>query len=622
MLTTVGKLLVNDALPAGLRSDTRVLDKKALSELLHEVSLQHPDEYREIVRRLGEIGREAAQSTGGYSFGLRHLRQTAPAAAARVRLQEKIEKTLDNAALTEKQKQERIIAAADELRATEVKEIFEQSLAEGNPLAKQILGASRGGPAGLASLRGSDLLYVDHRDNVIPIPVLRSYSQGLSPAEYWSAAYGARKGVVDTKLATADAGFLAKQLAQIAHRLVVVGPDAEKEPDTLRGLPVDVDDPDNDGALLAAPVGGYKRNTVLTPKILADLKNRGTRRVLVRTVIASPLADGVYGRDVGLREFSRLPVTGETVGLTAAQALGEPLSQSMLSSKHSGGVRGATAKSVSGFEFINSLIQIPKTFKGGAVHAELDGRVSRVEDAPAGGKYVVIDGQNHWVSADMVLRVKPGDTVEAGDVLSEGIPNPALIVRHKGIGEGRRYFIKTFKEAMNSCGLKAHRRNVELLARGLINHVRLTQERDDGVPDDVVSYSQLESNYKPRQDFRLIPPKGAVGQYLERPYLHHAIGARVKPSMLKDLEEFGIDQIAVHPDPPPFQPEMIRGMANLQHDPDWVTRMFGSGLKKGLLSAVHRGGTSTVEGTSFVPGLARGKGFGQAGILGAAEAKP
>ena len=85
--------------------------------------------------------------------------------------------------------------------------------------------------------------------------------------------------------------------------------------------------------------------------------------------------------------------------------------------------------------------------------------------------------------------------------------------------------------------------------------------------------------------------------------------------MLKDFDAFGVSSVDVHEEEPPFEPQMVRGMQNLQHDPDWVTRMFGSGLKSSLLRGVHRGGTSTTEGTSFVPGLAKAVDFGRTGII-------
>lgn len=761
--TTLGQLLVNNALPPELRNYDRVLDKKGVDALLRQVAEKYPDKYRDVSHALSVVGRDAAQSSGGNSFGLQALKRTLKADEDRKVLKQDLFRILADPKIPDDKKDDALVARIGKLAKTQQEEIYQESLKEGNPLAYQVISGARGSKMNLASLRGSDLLYVDHRNRVIPFPILRSYSQGLAPAEYWAGSYGARAGMAQAKFAVRDAGFLSKVLTQTVHRLLVSDLDEPGEPKTLRGLPVDIEDGDNEGALLAAPAGSYGRNTVLTPKILADLKKQGIKRLLVRSpTVGGPEDGGVYARDVGVREFGRLPVRGELPGIAAAHALAEPISQSQLclaegtlvrmadwsekpieqirpgewvfgsdtdgnlrpvrvvrtynnglkecvrtvfglaalvstpdhkilakvgsnepaispvglpasefaaartgspvtfvsrqsqeacgelptydievdhpdhlfvlanglivsnSAKHSGGVAGAGASQLaSGFPLINALIQSPKVFPSGAAHAEVDGTVSHVEAAPTGGQYLWIEGKRHHIPHGFALKVKPGDQVEAGDVLSEGNPNPAKIVEHKGVGEGRRYFVKAFKDAITGTGAHAHRRNVELLARGLVNHVRLTEEMGDYVPDDVVQYSALEHAYKPREGFQTLEPKRATGKYLERPYLHYSIGTRVRPSVVKELEEFGVTNVDAHDDPPPFVPEMIRGMANLSHDPDWMTQMYGSGLKGSLLKSTHRGASSSTEGTSFVPGLARSADFGQTGkVLPPNPAKP
>lgn len=1386
--TTVGQLLVNEALPEDLRNYKRTLDKKELSNLLTQLAEKHPDQYREVSHALANIGRRVAYRTGGNSFGVRHLRPSPAAVKIRQQIAKELQAIEADDSLTDDQRENKIIATVGRLSETQAKDIYDEQLAADNPLAKQVLSGSRGNPMNLASLLGSDMTYVDHRGRPLPIPVLKSYAQGLSPAEYFAGSYGARAGIIDTKfclfaetqvlmadftakaikdvkpgemvmgadhqgrltptrvsrlfvngdrpcyryvfrkgssrktesfrelIATEDhevlaqirdsqprkiqtgpryvssplplrratfrkdptrnvyvatpikraaitgavnehrallaglmlgdgnmttgqyslscadselltdvkdylrglnlelsetdyytkilkqltsdnderqliaglwygyrnkakqwlretlgecyahektlpanvyqwddesvgwllsglfatdgcvelrkdgcslrlrltscalvketqrllelrlgiwtsalkripkekldnaindqhgfeinhpesirrfaemvplvgskkhllakglkrlsksprsheigfkvisreflgllptydlevehpdhlfalanglivansvakAGFLGKQLAQISHRGVVAALDADGdgEPDALRGYPVDVDDNDNEGALLAVAAGPYPRNTTLTPKVLADLRRRGQKKILVRSPIVGGPEDGsLYARDVGVREFGRLPAAGENPAMTAAQSLSEPLSQSLLclaegtsvlmadgshkaiedvrpgdwvmgadktgqafpsrvlnvfdngerecvrtsfrwlrsigvdnkihlesttdhkilavtrksscsgevfngvkrllpvgepgkyfaavlphqyapvergydnralliglllgdgcytesvgatnfscadpllvrelqsyleslnlrltklkghahyyrfssitdeldrdpvtgrvlpglrnpaavclaefgmsgkyahekeipaelfeastdtvrmllsgliitdgtiylakngkphggfgstslilcdqvrqllarhfgiyatrihsqeqgrkrplysftvtqyqamqkffaslhmfgdkrlrveswrnsyspdiaspyprcsrvaqepiglrrtydlevdnedhlfvlsnylivsnSSKHSSGVAGAGAgKTATGFDAINALIQIPKTVKGGAAHAEADGLVSSIADAPAGGKYVTIDGQRHYVAEGFDLKVKPGDRVEAGDVISEGLPDPSLVVKHKGVGEGRRYFVDAFRRAFKDAGLRGHRRNIELLARGLINHVQLTDELGDYAPDDVVPYQAIEAMYQPRDGHRNLDVRSALGNYLEKPYLHYSVGTKVRPSVVKDLQDFGIKHVLAHRDPPPFQPQMVRGMYNLQHDPDWVTRLYGSGLKSSLLDSAHRGGVSDEAGSSFVPGLAKGVNFGYVG---------
>lgn len=613
--TTIGRLLVNETLPEDMRSENRVLDKQGIKELLRELAQKHPEKYRKTAERLNNIARRAAYMSGGYSFGLEDLRKAPAAKDIGLKIKQKLSKILEDPKLSDEQRESLVVRTVGAFSKEQQNRIFDESWAEHNPLAMQIVSGTRGNKMNLASLRGSDMLYTDHHDNVIPLPVLSSYSEGLSPAEYWAGAYGARKGTVATKLATANAGFLNKQVNQIAHRLLVSGLDAEDLPDTLRGFPVDVDDEDNEGTLLAADTGPYKRNTVLTPKIMRDLKRRKFGRVLIRSPIVGGAPDGgLYARDVGIRETGDFPRKGSLVGLTAAQALGEPLAQSQLSSKHSGGVSGEE-QALSGFDLINALIQVPKQFKAGAAHSQLDGKVEEVKPGPAGGQLVSINGERHYIGPGYALRVKKGDVVEAGDVISEGTPNPAEVVKHKGVGEGRKYFIKAYRDAYRDAGLRANRRNVELLARGLINHVRLTEEMHDFVPDDVVSYSALERNWSPRPEAQSLEPKRAIGRYLERPYLHYSIGTKIRPSVVKELNDFGVAEVETHTDPPPFEAQMVRGMANIQHDPDWMVRLYGSGQKKSLLSAVHRGASSTDQGTSFVPGLAKAVDFGRTGLV-------
>lgn len=773
--TSLGRLLVEDALPEDLR-DFGALDKKGISALLSKVAQKHPERYAEISHRLSNIGRQAATEFGGYSFGLEHLKKTEAAKKHEQQLRAEYKQILDDDTLSDAQRHERILTAAQKHQQPQIDEGYAEAVKANNPLAMQVLSGSRGSKANLNSLLGSDMLYSDNQDRSIPLPIFNGYAHGLSPVEYGTGMYGARKGVVDTKMAIARAGFLGKVLAQVSHRLVVTDHDSETaDPD--RGLPVDVADHDSVGGLLARTTAGYPRDTVLTPKILAHLKAKGHARILVRspTVGGSP-EGGVYAKDVGMREFGTLPGRGSAVGMTAAQALAEPVSQGTLGSKHclmrgtqirmadgstkaierirpgdwvlgadtnrmtfpvrvldrfdnglrecyrttfspayrcgeettvestldhkmlcsrqvsgqqdeesnyvprmlpigqvsrnfyahqtaeaairytakgyddyrlvrrgqtkignrptydlhvdhpdhlfvlanglivsnSGGVSGQ-GKVTSGFEYINRLIQVPGHFAGGAAHAGNDGIITGIEDAPAGGKHVWVDQDRHHVQSGADVTVKRGQKVEAGDLLSTGQPDPDQWVAHKGIGEGRRYFTDLFGKTMADAGIKGHRRNIELLARGLINHVRLTDEFHGHSPGDILPYSTIEHLWEPREGHRVVAPKRALGSYLEKPVLHYSIGTKVKPSVARDLEEFGIKEVTAHPEPPPFNAEMIRGMDSLRHDPDWQVRMYGSGLKSGLLESVRRGGVSDEAGTSFVPALAGAVDFGKVG---------
>jgi DNA-directed RNA polymerase subunit beta' len=614
--TTIGQIMVNDALPDDLKDYSKTLDSKSTQQLMQSIAERYPDRYREISKKLLDVGRDVSYNSGGFSFGLKDMRESKFYSGAKDKLKVQIDRLMADRQDDDKEKNRKITELLNNSQKDIEKGIFDESSLEGNQLARQVQSGSRGKAINLKSLRGGDMLYTDHHDNAIPIPVFNSYSKGLNSAEYFAGSFGARKGVTDTKFSTMDAGFFSKQLNQIGHRMIVTSDDSE-DPRTLenRGMPVSTDDDDNEGALLAMPAGGYGRNTVLTSRVLKDLKAKGLDHIVVRSPVASGSPDGgIYSKDLGIRERSGLSPIGDSVGIAAMQALSEPISQGQLNSKHTGGVSGATA-SVSGFKHLNQLVQVPKQSPYWASHAEKDGRVAGMRPAPSGGVFINIDGTDHYLTPEVTPNVKIGDVVEAGDAISSGIPNPAKFTKFKGIGEGRRQFVMSFKNAMREAGMSGHRRNIEVMSKGLINHVILNDEYKQFAPDDVVPYDSLEHSWEPREGARTVKPSQSVGSYLEKPILHYSIGTPIRPSMVKNFDRFGIKDVTIHKDPPPCEPHFVRGLENLQHDPDWMTRMLGSNLRKSTLHAVHRGAVSEEAGTSYVPSLAKAVDFGRKGVV-------
>jgi hypothetical protein len=345
------------------------------------------------------------------------------------------------------------------------------------------------------------------------------------------------------------------------------------------------------------------------------LKTLGDQTIVVRSPMTCQAESGVCQKCAGVRERGKFPPIGDNIGIAAAQAVSEPVAQGQISAKHAGGMatsKATTAKT--GIDLLNQLVQVPQTFHGAAAISTADGRVENIADAPQGGKFVVIGGAEHWVPADQNISVKKGDLVEAGDVLSSGVPNPALIAEHKGIGEGRLHFVNSFSKALSDAGFKQHRRNLEVLAKGLVNHVRVTDldGPNDTLPDDVVEYDGIVRGYQPRFGFRMLAPKQSVGLYLEKPVLHYSIGTRVTPRVAKTLDDHKIGTVTAHADPPSFVPEMTRAMETLAHSDDWMVRMGGLyGVKRSVLKGVQRGITSDIHGTSFIAPLAQGIEFGK-----------
>ena len=595
-------------LPEDLRDSERVLDKKGIKQLYTDLAEQHPEKYVDVNYKLHNIAHEVATQHGGVaSFSLDSMRTPDSIRKIHAKMQGQIDKIMDGPGSTQEKNHQVVKLIADQIDPI-TKLNYEEGLKENNPFAYQVLSGSRGNASQFRSLRGGDLLVSDHNNNPIPVPVFSSFSEGLDPVQFWASTYGARQGEVVKKFASPESGFLGKQLAMATHRLIVT----EADCGTGNGIPVPASDKDNEGAVLAQSAGGVKSGTPLTPKHLREL---GEQNVLVRSPITCQSHHGVCQKCAGIRESGSFPKLGENIGISAAQALSEPLTNATMKQRHTGGQYEAKKKvdNKTGLDLINQIVEVPRTFHGGAAIAQTDGRVDAIEAAPQGGQYITIQGMQHWVPPDVGVNVAKGDTVDAGDVLSEGLPNPAEIVKHKGIGEGRRYFTEIFKKAMDSEKFGAHRRNVELLARGLVNHVRIT-DRDgpaDTVPDDVVEYDHMIRGYQPRFGHQTMAPKQAVGLYLESPVLHYSVGTRVSPKVAKQLETYKVPAVTVHADPPSFEPEMTRAMETLSHSDDWMVRLGGFHLKKGLIESVHRARKSDTHGTSFIPALAQGSEFGK-----------
>jgi DNA-directed RNA polymerase subunit beta' len=612
--TTIGKLLIENALPPDMRGRGRTLDAAGVKDLFHELATKHPDKYSDVGLKLTQIGKDASYISGGFSVGVSAL-ITPPEIKQKKR---EIEKKFDQIAslpIPEKEKQRLTIALAQESQKTISEMVYDHAVKTKNPIGLQAKHGIRGNASNVNSLLGADFLYADTEGRPVPVPVTRSYSEGLTFAQYFAGAFGTRKGVYELKASTADAGFAAKQVNQAAHRLLVTAADDENyDEKTVRGLPVSINDADSIGSLLAAPVGGYKRNQLITPRVLKDLRDQGLDEVLVRSVtVGGPLDGGVYAYDAGTRERGGIAPIGDFIGLAGAQALAEPITQGTISSKHSGGVFGGESKALSTFQKIDALLQVPERFPDGATHADVDGKVERVRDAEQGGSYVLINGKEHYIPTERQLLVKVGDEIEAGDVLSSGTPNPAKIVEHKGIGEGRRYFVQILADQLKSSKLKGARRNIELLARGLINHVRLTDDYEDRSAGETYPYQTLEAQWQPREGSLTGDAGRFKGMYLEKPVLHYTIGTPIKPKMIKNLRKFGVNEVIAHKEPPPFQTEMVRAMGSVAEDPDWMTNLLGSYQQKSLLNAVHTSRTSDASGSSYVPALANPKEFGRIG---------
>jgi DNA-directed RNA polymerase subunit beta' len=598
-VTTLGREKVKKALPPKYRDFQGALGKKELGKLYTRIAQEDPELYADTLHKLNTIGANVASLHGGAaSLKPDDFKVPPEIAAKRDKLKADVQKVYDSPLLNTEQKEKTVLDMVQNFSKTIDEDLLKAVSDRDGAFALQIIGAGRGKPFQLRQLLLGNLISADSRGNAVPYPNLDGYAGGVSPLAYFAASHGGRKGYVDVQFATADAGYFGKQLTNVSHRSVVT----EEDCGTTSGIELEGDDQDNVGTVLAKDVGPLKAGTILDDENTALIKNK---QILGRSALTCEAKEGVCAKCAGVRETGALPSIGDRVGVTGARSFVEPLTQAAISSKHAGGEIGATKKHETGFKAVNKFFQVPKEFPGEAKLAEIDGKVSAIKKAPQGGKYVMIGSQRHWVPEDRDVKVRQGDVVEAGDMISEGMLNASAIVKHKGIGEGRVYFLKHLRDLLDRSNSGTNRRNLEYLTSQFIGKVRITDP--DGVnghlPDDVINYNTLASQWKPRKGAALKSITTSNKLYLEKPYLHYTIGTRITPRIAKKLQKAGIKNVLAHKEPPPFEPEVIRAQDYMATDPDFQTQLAGENLKRTLTRAATRGATSEKQSISYFPRL-------------------
>lgn len=277
-------------------------------------------------------------------------------------------------------------------------------------------------------------------------------------------------------------------------------------------------------------------------------------------------------------------------------------------SKHGSGVGGIKQidpegeDQPTGFASVQRMFSAPATFPGGAVLSQVAGRVNAIKEAPQGGHYITVGTNTMYASTARTVTVKPGDVVQAGDMLTNGVPNPAQIVQYKGIGQGRQYFTKKMSQLLKKTGAGTHRRNVEQFSRAFLNKVKIT--KDQGFkgyyPGDIANYDDVVQNWQPRQGSKQLQLDKAIGGYLQQPIMYYTIGTKITPSVVKNLKEMDITSGIVNNEPPPFQPVFVRSRQFTLNDKNWLPRLAGQRLKQGLFDAARSGLTDQYDSPSFI----------------------
>ena len=510
--TTVGRLIFNEGIPQDLgfvdRTDPEAMfdpeinfitGKKQLGKIIDKCITKHG-----FTVSAGVLDTIKAR---GYKFSTRGALtvsisdMTVPEKkkeliAATEKEIVKIERQYKRGFLTNDERY-RLVVEAWEKTTKDVTDALMAGLDRYNPIWMMADSGARGSTAQIRQLAGMRGLMADTSGRTIEIPIKANFREGLSVLEYFISSRGARKGLADTALRTADSGYLTRRLVDVSQEVIIREHDCgthdgilvseivengqviETFGERLKGrYPVeDIVDPQTGEVLI-------DHDTMMTADDAELLEAHGIHEVMIRSVLTCEARSGVCSKCYGINLAIGEPVgEGEAVGIIAAQSIGEPGTQLTMRTFHTGGVAGG--------DITQGLPRVEELFEGRrpkkmAQLAEISGKVT-MEDAKRGGMVNVTitadDGEvvSYALAHNSGLRVKDGDTVQKGDMLTDGALYPADVLRIRGIHAVYNYLIQEVQKPYRQQGVDINDKHIEVIARQMMRKVRVEDAGDSSL---------------------------------------------------------------------------------------------------------------------------------------------
>jgi len=513
--TTAGRLIFHNEIPIPkeLGFMNHEIGKKALGEIVARCYRKLG--YSETAKMLDGIKRVGYKysTKAGITIGITDIQipGSKKEILERTEVQvDKIEQQYRRGLITEEERYQKITSLWS--KATEeITESLMKSLDKFNPVFMMANSGARGNVQQIRQLAGMRGLMADPSGRIIDLPIKANFREGLTVLEYFISTHGARKGLADTALRTADSGYLTRRLVDVAQDVIVREEDCgttdgieiteitdgneviEKLEERLTGryAAEDVVDP-NTGEIIV------KRNTMIKEEEAAKIKAAGIKKVLIRSVLTCKTKHGVcskcYGRNLATGGKTEI---GEAVGIIAAQSIGEPGTQLTMRTFHTGGVAGDDI--TQGLPRVEELFEARKP-KGQAIISEVDGKVEVTENK--GRKIVIVttdDGERHeyQIPYGSRLKVQNDDRVEAGDELTEGSVNPHDLLKVKGVRGVQLYLLREVQRVYRLQGVDINDKHIEVMVRQMMRKVKVEDPGDTLLlPGGVIDVFEFEEENK------------------------------------------------------------------------------------------------------------------------------
>ena len=511
--TTLGRALFNEALPADYEFVNEDIDKKRLGALVNDLAERYTK--TNVANTLDEIKdlgfRWATRSGVTISFDdvVAPPKKAELMAAAEMRA-EAVQDQYDDGLITDAERRQELIEIWT--RTTdEVAEAMKEHFPATNPVFMMVNSGARGNWMQVRQIAGMRGLVANPKGEIIPRPIKSNYREGLSVLEYFIATHGARKGLADTALRTADSGYLTRRLVDVSQDVII----REEDCGTDRGLPMVIGNRGEDGVVTpdehvdtSAVSRILSEDVVLDGEVLAPageelsitlvdrLCEAGVEKVRLRSVLTCDskvvTCATCYGRSLAT---GKLVDVGEAIGIIAAQSIGEPGTQLTMRTFHTGGVAGEDI--THGLPRIVELFEA-RTPKGVAPISESAGRV-RIEESDRAKKIVIVpdDGsaeEEHPISRRSRLKVTEGDHVEVGQQLTVGAVDPKTVLRVMGQRAVQLHLVDQVQEVYRSQGVSIHDKHIEVIVRQMLKRVTIIESGDaDFLTGQLVERGMFES---------------------------------------------------------------------------------------------------------------------------------